>query len=120
MELARMLEESPHTCNDLPPSIVSKVRSFRQENGDQLSFADFYKLINSHDWVFRDFIVGYCESVTMPRQGRKHRRNVPKTLSANSFHTLAGGAYERHMKFFPPRLAMVMFSVIEVIIFVIE
>jgi Ca2+-binding EF-hand superfamily protein len=69
-ELAKIIKESPHTCTDIPHSVVEKVQRYREQNDHEgLSFADFYKLIATTDWIVRDVMIGYFRQIALPREG---------------------------------------------------
>lgn len=104
-ELKEMIRHG--RCAELPRGMTRQILNMSDHDSDgYLSFEEFYKMSQAHQWLFRDFLVSYC------------RRIIP------SPHRVEGdqldGLYEREMSFCPPPLTMIMFSILEIIAFIID
>ncbi|KAG5671993.1 hypothetical protein PVAND_002157 [Polypedilum vanderplanki] len=106
-ELKQLIKANPGQCQDLPKGIAKEIlKNADSDNDGQLDFEEFYKLSLEHRWIMREWCVKYCRAV------------VPRRDGAIADET--DGAYESQMKFFPPPLTMVIFSIIEVIFFIVD
>ncbi|XP_035793364.1 uncharacterized protein LOC118467221 isoform X2 [Anopheles albimanus] len=104
-ELRRLIRE--HKCPDIPKEVVRVVLTNSDENNDgRLDFEEFYKLSTEHPYIFRDFCIRYCRAV------------VPRRTPIIGDET--DGEYESSMKLWPPPLTMIIFSIMEVIFFVVD
>uniref|UniRef100_A0AAG5D176 EF-hand domain-containing protein n=1 Tax=Anopheles atroparvus TaxID=41427 RepID=A0AAG5D176_ANOAO len=106
-ELKRLIREKK--CPDIKKSLVKKLMTISDANNDnQLDFEEFYKLSTEHQFLLREMCVKYCQRVVPPRNA----------VSATGDET--DGEYEQNMKFWPPPLMMIVFSILEIVFFVVD
>lgn len=104
-ELKRMI--NTRRCPDLPKGFVKNLMKNADQNNDgHLDFEEFYQMSREHHYLFRDMCVRYCKLV------------VPNRNPATADET--DGEYERSMSLWPPPLTMIVFSIVEIIFFVID
>ncbi|XP_058463956.1 rhomboid-related protein 2 isoform X3 [Malaya genurostris] len=104
-ELKRMINH--RRCPDLPKGFVKNLMKTADLNNDgHLDFEEFYQMSREHHYLFRDMCVWYCRMV------------VPNRNPAIADEP--DGEYERSMTFWPPPLTMIVFSIVEIIFFVID
>jgi len=77
-----------------------------QDNDGHLDFEEFYAMSLRHKWMVRNMLTRYCRFVVPP----------PKPLEGDE----PDGAYEKQMSICPPPLTMVLFSIIEIIMFLVD
>lgn len=95
-ELKRLVKECIH--KDLPRGAAKEIMKLNDTDYDGLlSFTEFYQMCIKNDWLIKDYAVRYCKLI------------VPQ-----------GATYEDNMKFCPPPLTMVIFSIIEIIFFIVD
>ncbi|XP_050092933.1 protein rhomboid-like [Anopheles aquasalis] len=98
-ELRRLIKDKK--CPDIPKEVIREVLHNSDENDDgHLDFEEFFKLSTNHPYLFRDFCTRYCRVI------------VPRRTPDDD--------YESNMKVWPPPLAMIIFSVMEIIFFVVD
>lgn len=106
-ELKRMIEDKK--CPDISQNVVKVLLKMSDDNNDDhLDFEEFYKLSMQHPYLFREICVKYCRLVVPNRN--------PNALTGDEID----GEYEQNMKFWPPPLMMIAFSIMEIIFFVID
>ncbi|XP_063698716.1 rhomboid-related protein 2 [Culicoides brevitarsis] len=106
-EMKRLIKD--HACQNLPSNAARKIMKVNDTDHDgRLSFEEFYKMCTERDWLMKDMAVKYCKLV-VPR--RDHR---------TTGQDMTDGAYESSMTFCPPPLTMVIFSIIEIIFFLVD
>ncbi|CRL03870.1 CLUMA_CG016995, isoform D [Clunio marinus] len=106
-ELKRLVKEAPSQCADLPKGLAKAILKLHDHDASgHLDFEEFYKLSREHHWLVRDMCVKYCRYVVPRRDG--------------SVFDETDGAYESQMKFFPPPLTMIIFSIVEIIFFIVD
>lgn len=104
-ELKRMINN--RRCPDLPKGFVKNLLKTADTNNDgHLDFEEFYQMSREHHYLFRDMCVRYCKLVVPSRN--------PATVDETD------GEYERSMSLWPPPLTMIVFSIVEIIFFVID
>ncbi|XP_062565789.1 rhomboid-related protein 2 isoform X2 [Armigeres subalbatus] len=104
-ELKRMINS--RRCPDLPKGFVKNLMKNADQNNDgHLDFDEFYQLSREHHYLFRDMCVRYCKLVCPSRN--------PATVDETD------GEYERSMSLWPPPLTMIVFSLVEIIFFVVD
>ncbi|XP_055599116.1 protein rhomboid-like isoform X2 [Uranotaenia lowii] len=104
-ELRRMINS--RRCPDLPRGFVNKLMKTADQNNDgHLDFEEFYQMSREHEYLFKNMCVRYCKLVVPSRN--------PAAVDEPD------GEYERSMTFCPPPLTMVVFSIVEIIFFVID
>ncbi|XP_055628148.1 rhomboid-related protein 2 isoform X3 [Toxorhynchites rutilus septentrionalis] len=104
-ELKRMI--NARRCPDLPKGFVRQMLKAADHNNDgHLDFEEFYQMSREHNYLFRDMCVRYCKLV------------VPNRNPAVADEP--DGEYERSMSFWPPPLTMIVFSIVEIIFFVVD
>lgn len=117
-ELKRLIKENPGQCQDLPKGITKEILKYADTDNDgQLDFEEFYKLSQEHKWLIKDWCVKYCRYIVPRRDGAIHDETG---YGYHVDHVEVDGAYENQMKFFPPPLTMVIFSIVEVIFFIVD
>lgn len=105
-ELKRLIKE--HACAELPSNAARKIMKLGDTDHDgRLDFEEFYRMSTERDWLMRDYAAKYCRMV-VPRRDMRHGEDE------------TDGAYENSMKFCPPPLTMVIFSIIEIIFFLVD
>lgn len=105
-EMKRLIKD--HGCDNLPKCAAKKILTIGDTNGDgKLSFEEFYILCTQSEWVAKSYAIKYCKLI------------VPRRAMAQDADEI-DGAYENSMTFCPPPLTMVIFSLIEIIFFVID
>lgn len=103
-EIKRLIKD--HACEDIPKGAVKEILRTADTNNDgKLSFDEFYIMCTEREWLVRSYAVKYCKLVVP-----SPHRGVDET----------DGAYENSMTFCPPPLTMVIFSIIEIIFFLID
>ncbi|XP_049541255.1 protein rhomboid [Anopheles darlingi] len=104
-ELRRLIKDKK--CPDIPKEVVHEVLKNSDGNNDgHLDFEEFYKLSTEHPYIFRDLCIRYCR-VVVPRR-------TPNIGDETD------GEYESSMKIWPPPLTMIIFSIMEIIFFVVD
>ncbi|XP_065095012.1 rhomboid-related protein 2 isoform X2 [Ochlerotatus camptorhynchus] len=104
-ELKRMINN--RRCPDLPKGFAKNLLKTADQNNDgHLDFEEFYQMSREHHYLFRDMCVRYCKLVVPSRN--------PMTVDETD------GEYERSMSLWPPPLTMIVFSIVEIIFFVID
>lgn len=104
-ELKRMINN--RRCPDLPKGFAKNLLKTADQNNDgRLDFEEFYQMSREHHYLFRDMCVRYCKLV------------IPSRNPIIADET--DGEYERSMTFWPPPLTMIIFSIVEIIFFVID
>lgn len=105
-EMKRLIKE--HACQSLPSNAARKIMKLGDTNNDgHLSFEEFYQMCHERNWLVRDYAARYCKMV-VPRRDQRMGADEPD------------GAYESSMTFCPPPLTMVIFSIIEIIFFLVD
>lgn len=105
LELKRMINS--RRCPDLPKGFAKKLMKTADQNNDGfLDFEEFYQMSREHNYLFRDMCVRYCKMIVPSRN--------PVVADEPD------GEYERSMTFWPPPLTMIVFSIVEIIFFVID
>lgn len=103
-EMKRLVRD--HACENIPKGAVKKILQTGDTNNDgKLSYDEFYIMCTEREWLVRSYAVKYC-TLVVPRRGY----GIDET----------DGAYENSMTFCPPPLTMVVFSIIEIIFFLID
>lgn len=93
-ELKKFIKDNPNQ-KDFPKDFAKSIMLLHDEDGNgRLDFEEFFKLSKQHRWLFGDFCMKYCEAI------------IP--------------SYEKHMRFYPPPLTMVIFSIIEISFFIYD
>ncbi|GAB0099389.1 protein rhomboid-like [Sergentomyia squamirostris] len=96
-----------HQCREMPQGVARRVMEIGDTNGDgRLDFEEFFELSRTHRWMLKPLVVRYCQMV-VPSPHRTPEDTID-------------GQYERSMTFCPPPLTMVIFSVVEIIMFLID
>ncbi|EDW30651.1 GL26733 [Drosophila persimilis] len=94
-------------CRDIPAYIAEQIlRRSDVDNNGHLDFEEFYTMSLHHKWMVRNILARYCRYVVPP----------PKPLEGDE----PDGAYEKQMSICPPPLTMVIFSIIEIIMFLVD
>ncbi|XP_022220038.1 protein rhomboid [Drosophila obscura] len=94
-------------CRDIPAYIAEQIlRRSDVDNDGHLDFEEFYTMSLRHKWMVRNILARYCRFVVPP----------PKPLEGDE----PDGAYEKQMSICPPPLTMVIFSIIEIIMFLVD
>ncbi|SPP77886.1 protein rhomboid [Drosophila guanche] len=94
-------------CRDIPAYIAEQIlRRSDSDNDGHLDFEEFYTMSLHHKWMVRNLLARYCRMVVPP----------PKPLEGDE----PDGAYEKQMSICPPPLTMVIFSIIEIIMFLVD
>ncbi|KAH8304208.1 rhomboid-related protein 2 [Drosophila kikkawai] len=94
-------------CRDIPAYISAQIlKRSDQDNDGHLDFEEFYSMSLHHKWMARNLLARYCRYVVPP----------PKPLEGDE----PDGAYEKQMSICPPPLTMVIFSIIEIIMFLVD
>uniref|UniRef100_A0A336KA11 CSON008469 protein n=1 Tax=Culicoides sonorensis TaxID=179676 RepID=A0A336KA11_CULSO len=105
-EMKRLIND--HACQNLPSGAAKKILNLGDTDNDgKLSFEEFYKMCTERDHLMRDYAARYCKLV-VPRRDMRHGIDE------------ADGAYENSMTFCPPPLTMVIFSIIEIVFFLVD
>ncbi|XP_055612378.1 rhomboid-related protein 2-like [Uranotaenia lowii] len=91
-------------CSDLPEGFVKRLMKTSDTNNDgQLDFEEFSRMAQKHQYLFKNLCVRYCRLVVPGRS-----RIEPDS------------EYEQSMSLWPPPLTMLVFSVVQVISFVVD
>lgn len=94
-------------CRDIPAYIAEQIlRKSDVDNNGHLDFDEFYAMSLHHKLMIRNLLTRYCRYVVPP----------PKPLEGDE----PDGAYEKQMSVCPPPLTMVIFSIIEIIMFLVD
>ncbi|XP_059618494.1 LOW QUALITY PROTEIN: protein rhomboid [Phlebotomus argentipes] len=116
-----------HQCREMPRGVARRVMEIGDTNGDgRLDFEEFYQLSRTHKWMLKPLVVRYCQMVVpSPHRTPEDAIGGPGCLQITSIlglliYLLADGQYERSMTFCPPPLTMVIFSLVEIIMFLID
>ncbi|XP_052899552.1 rhomboid-related protein 2 [Anopheles moucheti] len=105
-EMKRLIKD--RKCPDMPKDLAIHLLKASDTNNDgRLDFAEFYKLSTEHPIFLFEMYLKYCKAV------------VPKRNVAEEGDVI-DGEYEQSMKLWPPPLMMIIFSILEVIFFVID
>lgn len=105
-EMKRLIKD--HACQSLPSNAARKIMKLGDTDNDgRLDFEEFYVMCTEKDWLMKDYAVKYCKMV-VPRRDHRMGEDQPD------------GAYESSMTFCPPPLTMVIFSIIEIIFFLVD
>uniref|UniRef100_A0A182JVE6 Rhomboid-like protein n=1 Tax=Anopheles christyi TaxID=43041 RepID=A0A182JVE6_9DIPT len=106
VEMKHLINEKK--CPELPKDLASHLLKISDTNNDgRLDFDEFYKLSTEHPLFLFEMCIKYCKAV------------VPKRNDDEEGDVL-DGEYEQSMKLWPPPLMMIIFSILEVIFFVID
>ncbi|XP_055612379.1 rhomboid-related protein 2-like [Uranotaenia lowii] len=101
-ELKTMIKSG--VSDDLPKGFVKRLMKTSDINNDgQLDFEEFFQMSHEHQYLFKNLCVRYCRLVVPGRS--------PDEPDAE---------YERSMSFWPPPLTMLVFSVVQVISFIVD
>ncbi|KAL5277083.1 RHBDL2 family protein [Megaselia abdita] len=93
-------------CRDIPNNLASQIMQMSdRDNNGQLNFEEFFQLSQRHPWIITNLLRNYCR-IVVPSPHREEDQ--------------IDGAYERQMNFCPPPLTMVIFSLIEIIVFLVD
>lgn len=104
-ELKRLITQG--VCQDIPQSVAREILKMSDADGSgHLNFEEFYQLYLQKPLLFSSLINNYCRFVIPPRA----------TVRGDQID----GAYERQMTFCPPPLTMIVFSLVEIIMFLID
>uniref|UniRef100_A0A182QFR5 Rhomboid-like protein n=1 Tax=Anopheles farauti TaxID=69004 RepID=A0A182QFR5_9DIPT len=104
-EMKRLINEKK--CPDMPTICAKKLLKLSDINNDgRLDFDEFFKLSIDHSLFISDMCIKYCKLV------------VPKRNEEEA--DVIDGEYEQSMKIWPPPLMMIIFSIMEIIFFVID
>lgn len=123
-ELKRMINN--RRCPDLPKGFVKKLMKTADQNNDgHLDFEEFYQMSREHHYLFRDMCVRYCKLVVPSRNPGMVDETGPASAFQRQISTVTviserDGEYERSMSLWPPPLTMIVFSIVEIIFFVID
>ncbi|XP_058975088.1 protein rhomboid [Musca domestica] len=94
-------------CRDIPPNVAQQILKMSDnDNNGYLDFEEFYAMSKRHKWMIRNLLASYCRMVVPP----------PKPLEGDQLD----GAYEKQMSICPPPLTMVIFSLVEIIMFLVD
>ncbi|XP_050074974.1 protein rhomboid [Anopheles maculipalpis] len=106
VEMKRLISE--RKCPDMPKDLAIHLLKASDTNNDgRLDFNEFYKLSTEHPYFLCEMYIKYCKVV------------VPKRNVVEEGDVL-DGEYEQSMKLWPPPLVMIIFSILEIIFFVID
>lgn len=104
-ELKGLIEAG--VCRDIPYHIAKQILTLSDTDfNGQLNFEEFYHMSQRHKWLVRNILARYCRLIVPP----------PKSLEGDQLD----GAYEKQMSICPPPLTMVVFSLIEIVMFLID
>uniref|UniRef100_A0A1B0FFD2 Rhomboid-like protein n=1 Tax=Glossina morsitans morsitans TaxID=37546 RepID=A0A1B0FFD2_GLOMM len=104
-ELKDLIEAG--VCRDIPYHIAEQILSLSDTDfNGQLNFEEFYRMSQRHKWLVRNILARYCRLIVPP----------PKSLEGDQLD----GAYEKQMSICPPPLTMVVFSLVEIVMFLID
>ncbi|XP_062565788.1 rhomboid-related protein 2 isoform X1 [Armigeres subalbatus] len=124
-ELKRMINS--RRCPDLPKGFVKNLMKNADQNNDgHLDFDEFYQLSREHHYLFRDMCVRYCKLVCPSRNPATVDETGPALAYQRQISTVTvisserDGEYERSMSLWPPPLTMIVFSLVEIIFFVVD
>ncbi|XP_030382119.1 protein rhomboid [Scaptodrosophila lebanonensis] len=93
-------------CQDIPAYIADQIlKRADDDNSGALDFEEFYQMSLRQQLMFRNLLALYCRAVVPPPTPRGDEPD---------------GAYERQMSVCPPPLTMVIFSIIEIIMFLVD
>ncbi|XP_067637635.1 rhomboid-related protein 2 [Eurosta solidaginis] len=94
-------------CSDIPEYIATQILQKNDDDNDgRLDFEEFYRMSQTHKWMIRNILTKYCRLVVPP----------PKAIEGDQLD----GVYEKQMSVCPPPLTMVMFSIIEIVFFLVD
>ncbi|XP_055913592.1 protein rhomboid [Eupeodes corollae] len=94
-------------CQDIPQAMARNIVDVSDEDRNgRLDFEEFYRLSVKNRWLLSSYIHNYCKMV-VPRREQIQGDQID-------------GAYERQMSFCPPPLTMIIFSMVEIIMFMID
>ncbi|XP_055628146.1 rhomboid-related protein 2 isoform X2 [Toxorhynchites rutilus septentrionalis] len=121
-ELKRMI--NARRCPDLPKGFVRQMLKAADHNNDgHLDFEEFYQMSREHNYLFRDMCVRYCKLVVPnrnPAVADEPGSAFQRQISVGTVISERDGEYERSMSFWPPPLTMIVFSIVEIIFFVVD
>uniref|UniRef100_A0A182NNA5 Rhomboid-like protein n=1 Tax=Anopheles dirus TaxID=7168 RepID=A0A182NNA5_9DIPT len=104
-EMKRIIQEK--NCPDMPELCAKQLLKISDVNNDgRLDFEEFYKLSIEHPYFLWKMCLQYCKVVVPNRNG----------VAAD----VIDGEYEQSMKLWPPPLMMIIFSILEIIFFVVD
>lgn len=119
-ELRQIIETNE--AKDLPKELVKTIMNFNDtELNGQIDFEDFVKMSRSRSRSnsVREWCVNYCENI-VPRRSEHDSENWSSRFPMETNVSKACGEYENQMKFLPPPLTMIIFSLLEIIIYVVD
>lgn len=94
-------------CREMSYGLSHHILRMNDHNGDgYLSFEEFYNLSQNNKWLITSLLNNYCKLI-VPSPHRAEGDQID-------------GAYEQQMKFCPPPLTMIVFSIIEIIFFLVD
>lgn len=94
-------------CRDMPAHMAEQIMQRSDEDHDGcLDFEEFYAMSLRNRWIMRRLVARYCRYV-VPSPKRQPVDEVD-------------GEYERQMSLCPPPLTMIIFSIIEIIAFLVD
>lgn len=104
-EMKRLVLEKK--CPDMPAVCAKQLLKMSDvDRNGLLDFEEFYNMSIEHPYFFSTMCLKYCKVVVPPR-------NVDVS-------DVTDGEYEQNMKFWPPPMMMIIFSIMEIIFFVVD
>ncbi|XP_073831660.1 rhomboid-related protein 2-like [Musca autumnalis] len=94
-------------CGDIPHNVTQQILKMSDnDNNGYLDFEEFYAMSKRHKWTIHNLLASYCRMFVPP----------PKALENDQ----VDGLYEEQMSICPPPLTMVIISLVEIIMFLID
>jgi rhomboid-related protein 1/2/3 len=144
-----LIRERPNQCQDIPEGFCRTIGNYDADDNGQLDFEEFFKMCKEHHWLVRDWGVKYCAFLIAPRAPVPSKVPMRATMARSTTAYTAAydttdyslfnllnlktflhnnfiiaddvvESYGKQIKFCPPPITMVIFSIVEVCFFIAD